>query len=316
MAPRLFLIDGYALIFRAHHALRDRPLRNARGENTSIPRAVLTFLTRLLAEHHPDAIVWVNDAGDSGRTAEFPAYKANREPMEAVERQEFERGVERVDQLLAAFRIPLLTAEGWEADDVIGTLAAQAGKAGWDAVIVSGDKDLYQLIGPAVSVLNPGRGGATAVDPIWVDESNAQERLGVPPRQVVDYLALVGDSADNIPGVRGIGEKGAVELLGKYGDLETLLAHADEVTQKRYREGLQQHAAEARLSRRLATIRLDAPVTLDLDRFQARPADPEALARVYAELSSPPSSSSSAPPRLPGRRPRRPKPPRPRAPRP
>ena len=281
---RIFLIDGYALIYRAHHAMRDRPLRNKRGENTSIPRAVLTFLTRLLAEYHPEALVWVNDAGDSGRTAEYPAYKAHREPMEEVEQQEFDRGVERVEELLAAFRIPLVAVKGWEADDVIGTLADQARRQQWQAVIVSGDKDFYQLIGPGVAVLNPGRGGAASVDPVWVDESNAQERLGVPPAQVADYLALVGDTADNIPGVRGIGEKGAAELLRQYGDLESLLAHAGEIKQKRYREGLEQHADLARLSRRLVTIRHDAPATLDLDAFAVRTADPDALTRLYAEL--------------------------------
>lgn len=281
---RLFLIDGYALIYRAHHALRDRPLRNKRGENTSIPRAVLTFLTKLIAEHHPNALVWVNDAGDSGRTAEFPEYKANRVPMEDVEQQEFDRGVERVEELLAALRIPLVAVDGWEADDVIGSLAEQARRQKWQAVIVSGDKDFYQLIGPGVAVLNPGRGGAASVDPVWVDGSNAQDRLGVPPAQVADYLALVGDTADNVPGVRGIGEKGAAELLRQYGDLETLLAHAGEIKQKRYREGLEQHAAEARLSRRLVTIRHDAPVRLDLEAFAARAPDPDALARVYAEL--------------------------------
>ncbi|MGH7532737.1 MAG: DNA polymerase, partial [Gemmatimonadales bacterium] len=281
---RLFLIDGYALIYRAHHALRDRPLRNKRGENTSIPRAVLTFLTKLIAEYHPEALVWVNDAGDSGRTAEYPEYKATRVPMEDVEQQEFDRGVERVQELLAALRIPLVAIDGWEADDVIGALAEQARQQRWQAVIVSGDKDFYQLIGPGIVVLNPGRGGAASVDPVWVDESNAQDRLGVPPAQVADYLALVGDTADNVPGVRGIGEKGAVELLRQFGDLETLLAHAGEIKQKRYREGLEQRAAEARLSRRLVTIRVDAPVKLDLDAFAHRAADADALARVYAEL--------------------------------
>ncbi|MGB7213109.1 MAG: DNA polymerase I [Gemmatimonadales bacterium] len=281
---RLFLIDGYALIYRAHHALRDRPLRNKRGENTSIPRAVLTFLTKLIAEYHPEALVWVNDAGDSGRTAEYPEYKATRVPMEDVEQQEFDRGVERVQELLAALRIPLIAIDGWEADDVIGSLAEQARHARWQAVIVSGDKDFYQLIGGGVVVLNPGRGGAASVDPTWVDDSNAQERLGVPPVQVADYLALVGDTADNIPGVRGIGEKGAAELLRQYGDLETLLAHAGEIKQKRYREGLEQHADEARLSRRLVTIRLDAPIRLDIEAFATRPPDPDALARLFAEL--------------------------------
>ncbi|MEO6067311.1 MAG: DNA polymerase I [Gemmatimonadales bacterium] len=282
--PRLFLIDGYALIYRAHHAFRDRPLRNARGENTSVPRGVTTFLSRLSEQYAPDALVWVNDAGDSGRKAEYPEYKANREKMEDAEQQEFDQGVDRVEQLLAALRIPLVAIDGWEADDVLGTLADHAVAAGWEAVIVSGDKDLYQLIRPGVVILNPGRSGPGAVDPIWVDGSNAEERLGVPPSKVVDYLAMVGDTADNIPGVRGIGEKGAAELLRTYGDLENILAHADEVKNKRYREGLQQHAEAARLSRKLATLHRDVPVVLEIERWRRQSPDNEALTKLYAEL--------------------------------
>ena len=204
--------------------------------------------------------------------------------MAEAEQQEFDQGVERVEQLLTALRIPLVAIDGWEADDVIGTLADQVTAKGWEAVIVSGDKDLYQLIRPGVVILNPGRSGPGAVDPIWVDGTNAEVRLGVPPSQVIDYLAMVGDSADNIPGVKGIGEKGAAELLRTYGDLETILAHADEVKNKRYREGLQQHADAARLSRTLATIQRNVPVTLALDAWKRHAPDNEALAKLYAEL--------------------------------
>jgi DNA polymerase-1 len=204
--------------------------------------------------------------------------------MEEAEQQEFDQGVRRVEQLLAGFRIPLIAVPGFEADDAIGTLADHAVDRGWEAVIVSGDKDLYQLIRPGVALLNPGRSGPGAVDPIWVDGTNAKERLGVDPTHVIDYLAMVGDSADNIPGVKGIGEKGAAELLNTYGDLESILAHADEVKNKRYREGLQNYAAEARLSKQLATIRHDVPVQLDLSAWERHPADHDALARIYAEL--------------------------------
>lgn len=229
-------------------------------------------------------MVWVNDAGNSGRKELYPAYKANREAMEESEQQDFDQGVHRVEQLLAGFRIPLIAVPGWEADDAIGTLADHVTARGWEAVIVSGDKDLYQLIRPGVAILNPGRSGPGAVDPIWVDGSNARDRLGVEPAHVVDYLAMVGDSADNIPGVKGIGEKGAAELLATYGDLENILAHADEVKNKRYREGLQQYAAEARLSKQLATIRRDVPVELDLSAWERHPPDNDALAKLYAEL--------------------------------
>jgi DNA polymerase-1 len=204
--------------------------------------------------------------------------------MEEAEQQEFDQGVDRVEQLLAGFRIPLVAVDGFEADDVIGTLADRAVAAGWEAVIVSGDKDLYQLIRPGIAILNPGRSGPGAVDPIWVDGTNAAERLGVPPTQVVDYLAMVGDTADNIPGVKGIGEKGAAELLQAYGDLENILAHAAEVKNKRQREGLQQYAAEARLSKQLATIQRDVPVELHLEDWKRKAPDTDALVKLYAEL--------------------------------
>ena len=128
------------------------------------------------------------------------------------------------------------------------------------AVIVSGDKDFYQLIGPGIALLNPGRGGPAAVEELWVDESNASERLGVAPRQVIDFLAMVGDSSDNIPGVKGIGEKGAQKLLAEYGSLDAILAAADTVEPKRAREALLANADNARLSRELVSIHLDVPV--------------------------------------------------------
>src|SRR4029078_10122113 len=131
--------------------------------------------------------------------------------------------------------------QGYEADDVIGTVAKREAAAGRQVVIVSGDKDCSQLIGPRVSLLNPGRGGPGGVDETWIDETNASERLGVPPRQVADYLALVGDSSDNVPGVRGIGDKGAVQLLTEFGDLEALLAGAAGIKAKRPREALLQY---------------------------------------------------------------------------
>src|SRR5690349_4628461 len=152
------------------------------------------------------------------------------------------------------------------------------------AVIVSGDKDFYQLVGPGIALLNPGRGGPAAVDEIWVDESNAAERLGVPPRQVVDFLALVGDSSDNIPGVKGIGEKGAQKLLAEFGDLETMLARAGEVTAKRPREALLSQAENARLSRELVTIKRDVPVDLNMSELVLHEPDRDTVIRLLTEL--------------------------------
>ena len=287
-APRgtdaLFLVDGYALIYRAFFAMIARPLTTRHGENTSAAWGVTNFLLRLRERHQPGFLGWVNDRGVSFRERLYPEYKATRQKLTAELQQDFDRSVERIAQLLEAFRVPLVTVEGFEADDVIGTLAAKATDAGVPSVIVSGDKDFYQLIGPRVSLLNPGRSGPAGVEEQWVDESNASERLGVPPRQVIDYLALVGDSSDNVPGVRGIGEKTAVELLTRYPDLETILSHAEEIPGKRAREALLAHTEEARLSKDLVTIRRDVPVTLDLDALRLKPFDGARLTELFTEL--------------------------------
>jgi DNA polymerase-1 len=282
--PQLFLVDGYALIYRAFFALISRPLRTAKGENTSAVWGVTNFLLRLREKYRPDYLVWVNDAGDSFRTAEYADYKSTRKKLDEELQADFDRAVERVRALLAGFRVPLVEVAGYEADDVIGTLAVRAAAQGLDAVIVSGDKDFYQLIRPGIALLNPGRGGPGGVEEMWVTEANASERLGVPPAQVTDWLALVGDTSDNVPGVKGIGEKGAVQLLQQFGDLETLLARADEVKQKRAREALQAQAAAARLSRRLVTIKLDVPVDLDLATIVAHRPDQAALVKLFVEL--------------------------------
>jgi DNA polymerase I len=282
--PRLFLIDGYALIYRAFFALITRPLRTTRGENTSAAWGVVNFLLRLREKYQPDYLAWVHDAGDSFRTALYTEYKSTREKLDDELQAEFDRSVVRIEELLRAFHVQVVSVAGYEADDVIGTLAEQGTRAGLQVVIVSGDKDFYQLIEPRVALLNPGRGGPGGVDETWVDQSNAADRLGVPPTQVVDYLALVGDSSDNVPGVKGIGSKGAVELLAQFGSLESMLARTSEVKAKRAREALEQHHAEARLSRQLVTIRRDVPVTLDLEPLAETEPDRAALLKLCAEL--------------------------------
>jgi DNA polymerase I len=284
MSERLFLVDGYAVIYRAFFAMIARPLTTRRGENTSAAWGVTNFLLRLLDKHHPEYLGWVHDLGKSFRHEQYPAYKATRQKLDEQLQQDFDRSVERIEEILMAFRVPVLGVEGFEADDVIGTLAGDAAGRGLEAVIVSGDKDFYQLIGPGIALLNPGRGGPAGVEEQWVDVSNASERLGVPPERVVDYLALVGDSSDNIPGVKGIGEKTALELLTAYGDLDTALARAAEVPGKRAREALLAHADLARLSRQLVTIRRDVPVELDLERLRVRSPDVARLTELFTAL--------------------------------
>ena len=280
----LYLLDGYALLYRAFFAMIARPLTNRRGENTSAAWGVSNFLLRLVETRRPEYLGWVQDVGESFRHRTYEAYKATREKLSDELQQDFDQSVLRVGQILDALHIPALGVEGFEADDVIGTLATAASARGLQVVIVSGDKDFYQLVGPRVALLNPGRGGPGAVEEQWVDESNAADRFGVPPALVTDFLALVGDASDNVPGVKGVGEKTALELLRSYGDLETVLARAPEVPGKRAREALLAHAADARLSRELVTIRRDVPIALDLTALRVEPPDVARLTELFTEL--------------------------------
>ena len=284
MAHRLFLVDGYALIYRAFFALISRPLRTSRGENTSAAWGIANFLNRLVATHRPDYLGWVHDSGLSFRHEEYPEYKATREKLTEELQDDFDRGMERICQLLEAWRIPVLAVPGYEADDVIGSLAARGVGAGFEVVVVSGDKDFHQLVRPGVLLLNPGRGGPAAVDEQWVSVENGSERLGVPPERTTDFLALVGDASDNVPGVKGIGEKGAQALIQEFGDLEAILANVDRIKAKRPREALQAQAAEARLSKRLVTIRTDLDVPFEVERLRLSEPDRDALKHLYLEL--------------------------------
>src|SRR4029079_5266688 len=187
-------------------------------------------------------------------------------------------------EMIDAYRIPILTLPGYEADDVIGTLVAKSVKAGVNVVVVSGDKDFQQLVKNGVWLLNPGRGGPANVEEHWVSTENASERLGVAPEFVTDYLALVGDSSDNIPGVKGIGEKTACELVRKYGHLESILAHVSEIPGKRPREALLQYADNAKLSKELVTIRDDLPVEIETDTMKLKEPDFARLRELYVEL--------------------------------
>ena len=282
--PRLFLVDGYALIYRAFFALIARPLTTSRGENTSAAWGVVNFLQRLLATHRPDYLGWVHDSGLSFRHERYPDYKATREKLGEELQADFDRGMERIGSLLDAYKVAVITLKGYEADDVIGTMARLGVGAGLDVVVVSGDKDFQQLVRPGVRLLNPGRGGAAAVEEQWVTTENASERLGVPADRVTDYLALVGDSSDNIPGVKGIGDKTAAELVATYGTLENILANAESITKKRPREALLTQAAAARLSKELVTIREDLPISLDLSALAVSEPDHARLKDLFVDL--------------------------------
>jgi DNA polymerase I len=282
--PRLFLVDGYALIYRAFFALISRPLTTTKGENTSASWGIANFLQRLITKHQPEYLGWVHDSGLSFRHERYPAYKATREKLTEELQSDFDRGMDRICEMLDAYRIPILALPGYEADDVIGTLVAKSVDAGINVVVVSGDKDFQQLVKPGVWLLNPGRGGPANVEEHWVGVENAEERLGVAPEFVTDYLALVGDSSDNVPGVRGIGDKTAAQLVKEYGHLEEILAHAGELTKKRPREALIEHAENARLSKELVTIRDDLPLELDLEALKVTAPDHTRLRDLFLEL--------------------------------
>jgi DNA polymerase-1 len=283
-SPKIFLVDGYALIYRAFFAMISRPLTTSRGENTSAAWGVVNFLQRLVTTHKPDYLGWVHDSGLSFRHERYPAYKATREKLTAELQDDFNRGMERICEILEAWRIPIITLNGYEADDVIGTLARKGVDEGMNVVVVSGDKDFQQLVRPGIWLLNPGRGGPASVEENWVSTENGSERLGVPPALVTDYLALVGDSSDNVPGVKGIGDKGAQELVNSYGSVENILAHVDEITKKRPREALQSQREEALLSKELVTIRQDLAIDLNLDAMRMTAPDLARLRTMYVEL--------------------------------
>ena len=279
-APRLFLIDAYALIYRSYFAFIHRPLTNARGENTSAPFGFANFLFQIRDNYRPDYIAVVFDSGRSHREELYPEYKATREKMP----RELRDSLPRVRELVEAFGDRVIAVDGWEADDVIGTLAARAVAGGLEAVIVSGDKDFLQLVGDGVQLLNPGRGGPQGVAAEWVDEASAGAKLGVAPGQVVDYLALVGDSSDNVPGAPGIGPKTATRLLESYGTVEEVLDHAEEIKAKRARESLVANREQVLLSKELVTIRTDVGVDAELEDLKVSAPDNERLRALFVDL--------------------------------
>jgi DNA polymerase-1 len=272
----LFLIDGSAQLHRAYFAIRS--LATTRGLPTGATYGFTTMLRKLYQDEDPEWCgISFDLAGPTFRHREYSDYKAQRRKME----DDLAVQLPYVRRVCAVFGLPIVDSPGFEADDVIATLARQAVEAGLKVVVVSGDKDLLQLVDGDVLVLNPGREGAGA---LMYDRATVEEKFGVPPERVVDVLALVGDAVDNVPGVPGIGEKGARDLVREFGPVEDVLANADRVKKATYREGLRQHADAALLSKRLVTLRADVPVTLDLEALRRGPADRSAAHALFTEL--------------------------------
>src|SRR6267142_118604 len=276
---KLFLVDAMAHVYRAFFAPMPMRLTGPDGVPTNVPFLFGNILRRLIKDYQPDYIGIVFDPpGATFRDKLFEKYKAQRQPMP----DEMRVQLPFVRRLCEAMRLPMLEIKGYEADDVIGTMAVRAGKHNLEVLIVSNDKDMMQLVGQNVRTLRTGSGGLKG--DIIVDEKRVEEILGVPPDKVVDYMALLGDTIDNIPGAKGIGEKGAAELIKKYGSVENALDHADEVSNKRYREALQQQREQVMMSKQLATIATDVPLELDLEALERREPDVAALAALYREL--------------------------------
>ncbi len=278
-SKRLFLVDAMAHVYRAFFAPMPQRLTGPNGTPTNVPFLFGNILKRLIKDYEPKYIGIVFDPpGATFRDALFEKYKAQRQPMP----DDMKVQIPLVRRLCEAMRLAVLEEKGYEADDVIGTIATQAAAQGFEVLIVSNDKDMMQLVGRNVRTLKTGSGGAKG--DILVDEAKVQEMLGVPAEKVVDYMALLGDTVDNIPGAKGIGEKGAAELIRKYGTVEQALDHAEEVSNKRYREALQQQRDQVMLSKQLAKIATDVPMKMDLQALERREPDVAALNALYREL--------------------------------
>src|SRR5438309_5907772 len=277
-AKTLFLVDAMNTIFRAFFAPMSR-LNSPQGIPTKVPYLFSNMLRKLMKEHSPDYLAVVFDTREpTFRDKLFDKYKAQRPPMP----EDLAVQLPYVRRMCEAMRLPILEFDGFEADDVMGALARQGEKAGLEVRLVTGDKDMMQLVGGKVRVLRPGA-GPNKTD-LVVDEAKVEELMGVPPEKVADVMALMGDSIDNIPGAKGIGEKGARELIQRFGTVEAALDRAAEVEGKRYREALQQQRDQVLMSKQLATIATDVPLKVDLHALECREPDRPALAALYREL--------------------------------
>jgi DNA polymerase-1 len=275
---KLFLIDAFGFIFRAYHA-RARsgapPMRTSTGISTEAVYIFNNMLRKLAKEYKPEYMAAVFESGEpTHRVQEFAEYKANRKEMPP----DLGEQIPYVRRVLDAMHIPVLHYPGFEADDVIGTLARQVERDGMEVVIVSSDKDMLQLVSDRISMLNPAK------DDEWYDPGKVKEFMGVKPEQVADLLALKGDAIDNIPGAPGIGEKGARDLIERFGSVEAALERAAEVERKMYRESLQNNAERVRMSKRLATIATDVPISFSLETVKTQEPDVPALKSVYKKL--------------------------------
>ena len=276
-APKLFLIDGYALAYRSHFAFIRNPLTSSRGEPTSAVFGFVRALLQLLEAEQPTHLAVVFDTPQpTFRHQLYAAYKATRQKMPP----ELRGQLPKIRDFCSALGAPMVEAPGYEADDVIATLAQRAAQQGMQVYLFSGDKDLMQLVNEHILVYNTGKSGEAQI----MDSAAVKEKFGVPPQQITDYLALLGDTSDNVPGVPKVGEKTATELLSQFDNLEQLLIHADQVKRAALRDNLKSHAEQARLSKKLVTLDTAVPLAIAPQDLPLGKIDNQRAAALSREL--------------------------------
>lgn len=275
---RLFLLDGMALAYRAYFTFISRPLINSKGENTSAIFGFVNTLMKILDDEKPDHIAVVFDTPEpTFRHRKFETYKATRDKMpEAMADQ-----MEKLKEVVEAFNVPIIEVPGYEADDVMGTLARQAEVRGIETYLVTGDKDFMQLVSPLTKIYKPGKRGDE-----WevIDEKDVERRFGVPPDRVVDILGLMGDKSDNVPGIPGVGEATAMEIVKEFGTIEDVIRAADKIPKPALREKIQKFKDQALLSKELVTIKTDVPLNIDIEKLKSEAKDVRKLAHLFTEL--------------------------------
>lgn len=273
---KLFLIDAYALIYRSYYAFIKSPRINSKGLNTSAVMGFCNTLNEVLTKEKPTHIGVAFDHGKTFRHDAFPEYKAQREETP----EDIKLSVPLIKQVLEAMHIPIIQVDGFEADDIIGTIATRFGADGIDTFMLTPDKDYGQLIGPNVFMYRPRHGGGYEI----LGEKEVGEKYGIPtPAQVIDLLALMGDSADNFPGCPGVGEKTAAKLINQFGSIDNMLQHTDEIKGK-LREKVENAVEDIKMSKFLATIRTDVPMQLDLDELKVEQPNETKLRAIFEEL--------------------------------
>ena len=273
---KLFLIDAYALIYRSYYAFLRNPRINSKGLNTSAIMGFCNTLNEVLTKESPTHIGVAFDHGKTFRHDAFPEYKAQREETP----EDIKLSVPLIKQILEAMHIPILQVDGYEADDIIGTVATRFGSDGIETFMLTPDKDYGQLIGPNVFMYRPRHGGGYEI----IGEKEVGDKYGIPtPAQVIDLLALMGDTADNFPGCPGVGEKTAAKLINQFGSIDNMLQHTNEIKGK-LREKVENAVEDIKMSKFLATIRTDVPMQLDLDELKVEQADEAKLRTIFEEL--------------------------------